>query len=296
MQTPLSLSPVIAGTMRWGQWGNKFDTGAYLNMITACLEAGVTSFDHADIYGHYTTEAEFGVALAEQPRLRSQLQLITKCGIRMVTPNRPEHRIKSYDTSKQHIISSAEQSLINLRTDYLDVLLLHRPDPLMHPQEVAEAFEQLKKSGKVLHFGVSNFSASQADLLLQFFPLITNQMELSILHLDPFLNGQLDQSLRHGIRPMAWSPLGGGQLFNEENTQEQQLRILAVARFLAEKYQRQPEQILLSWLMTHPAGIIPVLGTAQAKRIREAQQAADLKLSREEWFMLWRASTGHEVP
>jgi predicted oxidoreductase len=154
----LELSPIIAGCMKWGQWGVKYSTAQYLQLIEDCIVNKITSFDHADIYGDYTVEEEFGNALKPKPHLRQQIQLITKCGIRRFTPNRPEHKINSYDTSRLHIITSAERSLKNLKTDYLDLLFIHRPDPLMNPHEIAEAFSHLKKEGKVLHFGVSNFT------------------------------------------------------------------------------------------------------------------------------------------
>src|SRR5258706_15688787 len=140
----IKLSPVIAGTMKWGAWGARFSKEKYLQMIEECIALGVTTFDHADIYGDYTTEEEFGSALKENPSLRKQIQIITKCGIRRFTVNRPEHKISYYDTSKHHIITSVERSLKNFHTDYIDVLLIHRPDPLMHPAEIAEAFEILK--------------------------------------------------------------------------------------------------------------------------------------------------------
>lgn len=287
----MALSPVIAGTMKWGVWGAKFNTQQYGEIIAAALDAGVTSFDHADIYGHYTTEAEFGKALA--PSLRHQMQLITKCGIKMVTPNRPQHTIKHYDTSKQHILQSVETSLKNLNTDYIDVLLLHRPTPLLHPDEVAETFTQLHQQGKVRAFGVSNFTASQMMVLHQRYPLAYNQLELSVTHLAPFIDGTLDYCLANNIRPMAWAPLGGGNIFLAEN--DQHLRITAVADILAEKYQVGADQILLAWLLHHPAGILPVLGTTKAARIQAAMDARTIHLSHEEWFMLWRASTGAEV-
>jgi predicted oxidoreductase len=294
LNTTIQFSPVIAGTMKWGQWGDKFSTSQYRQIIEDCLSLGVTSFDHADIYGHYTTEEEFGAAVKEIPALRSQMQLITKCGIKMVTPNRPNHKIKSYDTSRQHIIQSAENSLKNLHTDYIDVLLIHRPDPLMHPDEIAEAFTQLKSSGKVLHFGVSNFTPSQTEMMASRFPITTNQIEISILYLKPFVNGVLDQCITKKIIPMAWSPLGGGDLFKPSDD-ERNIRVVSAAGILAGKYNASPDQILLSWLLQHPSGILPVLGTAKIERIKKAMEALTIKLSREEWFMLWRASTGQEV-
>lgn len=289
-----TFSPIIAGTMNWGQWGSRFSTQEYLTQIEHCLEANVSSFDHADIYGHYTTEEEFGKAIALNPSIRNNIQLISKCGIKMVTPNRPSHLIKSYDTSKQHIISSVERSLINLHTDHLDLLLIHRPDPLMHPDEIASAFQQLEKQGKVKAFGVSNFTLSQMEMIASRFPIVVNQLEISILQLYPFVDGILDKCIEKNIRPMAWSPLGGGKLFNNPDD-ERKKRILAAANILSEKYGTSAEQLLVSWLLQHPSGIIPVMGTTKMERIRAAMAATTIKMTREEWFVLWRASTGHEV-
>ncbi len=281
--------------MKWGAWGAKFTTATYEQMIKDCLAVGVTTFDHADIYGDYTTEEEFGKVLQEQPSLRQQMQLITKCGIQMVSVNRPHHKIKSYDTSYEHIIESVERSLKNLSTDYIDCLLIHRPDPLFDADEVAKAFEQLKQQGKVLQFGVSNFRKWQVDLLRSRFPVTVNQVECSLLHLEPFGDGTLDQCQQHGMTAMAWSPMGGGTLFVIDEEDERNKRIIAVANILAEKYETGADVILLRWLMTHPANILPVLGTSKIERVHAAVAATLLKLEREEWFMLWRASTGREV-
>jgi predicted oxidoreductase len=264
-------------------------------MIKDCIATGVTSFDHADIYGDYTTEEEFGKVLQQQPSLRQQMQIITKCGIQMVSVNRPHHKIKSYDTSYEHIVESVDRSLKNLSTDYIDCLLIHRPDPLFKADEVAKAFVQLKQQGKVLEFGVSNFRKWQVDLLRSRFPVTVNQVECSLLHLEPFGDGTLDQCQQHGIIPMAWSPMGGGNLFMEDDEDERSKRIIAVANILAEKNATGSDVILLSWLMTHPANILPVLGTSKIERVHAAVAATLLKLEREEWFMLWRASTGREV-
>jgi predicted oxidoreductase len=295
LSQPLQLSKVIAGTMKWGVWGSKFASDQYLKIIEECISLGVTSFDHADIYGHYTTEADFGKALALKPHLREKMQLISKCGICMVTPNRPNHKIKYYDTSREHILRSVENSLINLNTEYLDVLLIHRPDPLMDPDEIAEAFAQLNQQGKVNHFGVSNFTPSQTELIHSRYPLVTNQIELSVLQLEPFLDGTLDQCINKNIIPMAWSPLGGGNLFAKLED-ERNKRIVAVAGMLADKYDAGPDQILLSWLLQHPAAVIPVLGTSRIERVQAAVEATNISMTREEWFMLWRASIGKEIP
>jgi predicted oxidoreductase len=288
-------SNIIAGTMKWGAWGARFTFTDYEQMIKDCISVGVTTFDHADIYGDYTTEEEFGKVLQVQPSLRQQMQLITKCGIQMVSVNRPHHKIKSYDTSYEHIIESVERSLKNLSTDYIDCLLIHRPDPLFNADEVAKAFEHLKQQGKVLEFGVSNFRKWQVDLLRSRFPVTVNQVECSLLHLEPFGDGTLDQCQQHGIIPMAWSPMGGGNIFVIDEEDERNKRIIAVANILAEKYATGADVIILSWLMTHPANILPVLGTSKIERVHAAVAATLLKLDREEWFMLWRASTGREV-
>jgi predicted oxidoreductase len=295
MEKKLQLSPIVAGCMKWGQWGASFNTAAYKNMIMACADNNITSFDHADIYGDYTTEEEFGAALKELPSLRQSIQLITKCGIKMPVAKRPSFAIKSYNTSKAYIIECAERSLKNLHTDYLDVFLIHRPDPLMNPAEIAEAFTALKKQGKVLHFGVSNFTPSQVSMVHQFFPVEINQIEISLSCMDPFHNGQLDQCIQDKIIPMAWSPLGGGHLLTDA-ANEKSKRISAAAAVVSSKYNTSPENILLAFLHRHPSGIIPVAGTSKIERLQSAIQAAAIRLEAEDWFMLWEASAGKQVP
>jgi predicted oxidoreductase len=289
------FSPVIAGCMKWGEWGSKFSRAEYGNMIRHCLDHEVSTFDHADIYGHYTTEAAFGEVLREDPGLRAQMQIITKCGICMVTPNRPSHQIKHYNTSAEHIIRSAERSLQHLHTDHIDLLLIHRPDPLMDPHDIAEAFTSLKQAGKVLHTGVSNFNVSQLSMLHALYPVAVNQVEISLMHRDALYNGVLDQCIREGIVPQSWSPLGGGRI-HADAEEEQGRKIHAMSQILAEKYSASFDQILLAWLMQHPSGIVPVIGTTRKDRIRDAMLARAIQLTREEWFMLLRAASGHEVP
>lgn len=290
------FSRIVFGVMKWGLWGHQLNTQDMLRLMEASVEYGVTTFDHADIYGNYTTEAEFGEALKLKPGLREQIQLVTKCGIKMQVPQRPHHRIKSYDTSPEHIRASVDRSLRNLNTDYIDLLLIHRPSPLMDADLIAGEFEYLKKEGKVRYFGVSNFTPAQFDLLNSRFPLVTNQVEASLLHLPPFTDGTLDQCQQHRIRPMAWSPLGGGGIFSA-SPGEQAQRILSTARAIIERREQDigADQLLLAWLMRHPSGILPVVGTARIERLRAAADAAHIMLSREEWFELLQASTGSEV-
>jgi predicted oxidoreductase len=291
----MKSTTVIAGCMNWGQWGAKFSTQAYLTHIKKTLELGIDTFDHADIYGHYTTEDEFGRALQLDPSLRSKMRLITKCGICMVTPHRPLHQIKSYNTSKTHILASAEQSLSNFHTDYIDLLLIHRPDPLMNPHEIAEAFTILKQSGKVKHFGVSNFTVSQFSMLHNLFPLEVNQIELSILHTKPFYDGVTDQCIDKRIIPQAWSPLGAGKIHLDAED-ERSRRIISMSNIVGEKYGASFDQILLAWLMKHPSGIVPVLGTTKIERLKSSLEAAKIDMTNEEWHMLLRASNGVDVP
>ncbi len=283
----------VAGCMRWGKWGANFLTYDYEIIINQCVENGITAFDHADIYGDYTTEADFGEAIKHKHTLRSTIKLITKCGIQMVCDNRPNHQIKSYNTTKQHIIKSVEQSLRNFHTDYLDVFLIHRPSPLLNPKEVAEAISQLKTEGKVLQFGVSNFLPHQVDALKNEVEISYNQIELSIVHLKPFLDGTLDNCLQNKIRPMAWSPLGGGVLSEDEHPRFRS--IFSTAQELAEKYQTGINQILIAFLLKHPTNILPVVGTTKIERLLQVKEASNIILENEDWFKLYAASTGEDV-
>ncbi len=287
-------SAVIVGTMRLGVWGVKMNTNELERFIDECVEMGATDFDHADIYGFYTEEEEFGAVLKRRKDLRSKIKNTTKCGIKLICDNRSDHKIKSYDSSKKHILSSAEQSLKYLGVEALDILLLHRPDYLMDPHAVAEAFEELKSKGKVKQFGVSNFSPSQFDLLHSFTPLVTNQVEISVLHRNAFQDGTLDQCIKKGIQPSAWSPFGGGALFSSSED-ENILAIKKVVNELAEKHECKFDQLLMAWLKKHPSDIVPVLGTTKASRIQDAINSKSIKLSQEEWYEIWQAAIGTEV-
>lgn len=295
MKNQISFSPLIVGAMRLGDWGAKMKTKALERFIDQCLELGLKDFDHADIYGHYTSEGQFGEVLKRRPDLKKRVQITTKCGIKMVCDNRPQHKIKSYDTSKQHILTSTENSLKELGMECIDLLLIHRPDYLMNPYEIAEAIELLKKQGKVKYFGVSNFTTSQFEMLNAFTPLSTNQIEVSVLHRNAFDDGTLDQCLKLGIIPTAWSPFGGGAVFARTNDAHIE-RIRDVGYALADKHSCSIDQILLAWLLKHPSGIIPVLGTSKINRVETALGALKVNLSREEWYELWEAADGKEVP
>jgi predicted oxidoreductase len=290
-----SVSRLAHGLWRLAEWGWSIEqTRAAIDL---CLEHGITTFDHADIYGGYTCEQRFGAALAEAGIDRRSIQIVTKCGIKLVSPNRPGHRIKSYDTSTEHIIASVDNSLKCLNTEYIDLLLIHRPDPLMDPDEINRAFVTLRDCGKVRHFGVSNFLPSQFDsLAFQLdVPLVTNQVEYSVMHLAAHSDGTIDQCHRLAIRPMAWSPLGGGRLFHQDSEQAAHLREI-LGRIARDLGGASIDQVALAWVLRHPVRFVVVVGTGSTTRIRKAVEAMDIVLSREQWFEIWRASMGRDVP
>ena len=288
----IQLSPIIAGVMNWGLWDKNLNTREMNHLIHLFYENGITSFDHADIYGGYTTETAFGKAWANSKIAREKVQFISKCGIQYIAESRPENRIKHYDYSKEYIISSVENSLKNLQTDYLDIFLLHRPSPLMRANEIAEAVEKLKADGKILSFGVSNFTASQTALIQSKTEVSFNQIQFSATHHDAMLDGSLDYMELHNIQPMAWNPLG---VAFRENT-DQTFRLRQLLAKLVEKYGVGADIILLAWVKQHPANILPVAGTINVSRIQQLMKAQTLVLDTQDWFAIWAEPMGHRVP
>lgn len=276
--------------MSWGKWGKQFSIDEQVDMIEFCLEKGNSVFDHADLYGDYTTESEFGKALKKGGFKREEISIITKCGIQNPGQTR-NNSIKHYNYSKDYIIWSAENSLKNLNTDYLDVFLLHRPSPLMNPLEIAEAISILKDEGKIINFGVSNFTAEQVDLIKAEVPVSVNQIEFSLINNSAMINGNLAHMQNNNIQPMAWGPLG--KYFTEDN--EQTKRIKKELLHLSKKYDVSEDTILLSWIVKHPSKISPVVGTTNKQRIIQANKALKLELELEDWFSLWQAALGREV-
>ena len=287
------FSRIVAGAWRW----HNVSPEIVERLALAAIDEGITSFDHADIYGDHCNEETFGRALAKNPAMRNQIELITKCDIKFASAKRPATRVKHYDTSQEHIIWAAENSLKMLRTDHIDLLLIHRPDPLMDPHEVAEAFGKLKQQGKVLHFGVSNFTPSQFRMLQQHlpFPLVTNQIEISLSQIDPFFNGDLDLMLELGVSPMAWSPLAKGALMAKDEPAAARLHEKA-AEFSAKYGGATLDQLAYAWIMAHPSCPLPIIGTNKLERIQACAKAAEIKLEREDWYALWVAAKGHGVP
>lgn len=285
-------SNIIAGTMTWGAWGNNLNKTKMLERIHHCIENGITTFDHADIYGDYSTESDFGNAFIESGIDRNNVQFITKCGIQYLGKSRPELKVKHYNYTKDYIIASAEQSLKNLKTDYIDLFLLHRPSPLMDPEVIAEAFETLRNTGKVKHFGVSNFTASQMELVKQHAEISTNQIEFSLTQHSAMHDGTLDYMKTNNIGAMSWSPLGS--VFREDT--EQTRRIHKQLGDLLEKYNATEDQLLLAWILKHPANIRPVIGTTNTNRMTNAVKATAIELDLEDWFLILVACQGHKVP
>jgi len=290
----VSISNVVHGVWRLSEWG--LDNAQIIQLVEQCLELGIDTFDHADIYGNYMCEELFGNALSQVPALNQKIKVVSKCGIKLLSSNRPKHYIKHYDTSYGHIIWSVDNSLRKLQKDNLDVLLLHRPDPFIDPEEVARAFDQLKTQGKVKAFGLSNFLPSQFTALQSYldFKLVTNQVEISVAALQEFDNGTIDHCQEHRIHPMAWSPLAGGAIFTAET--HRFLTIRNVLHKIGKQYDASIDQMMYAWLFAHPVGIIPIVGSGKIERIKTAVEAQNIPLTRQQWFELWTASKGQTVP
>lgn len=293
-QSDLELSRIIYGAWRLDD-AEDTSTKHVRNKIDLCLQQGITTFDHADIYGDYRCESIFGQALKEDSGLRSKIELVTKCDIALMSEKFPDRRVKFYDTSAAYINASVEQSLINLNTDYLDLLLIHRPDPFMNAAETGAALDALIDSGKARAIGVSNFNVWDWQLLQKHMkhPLVANQIELSLLNRSAFTDGTLASVQTDNLTPMAWSPLAGGELFTQTS---QTQRLAPIFKRISETQDTQLDHIALAWLLAHPANILPIVGTNNLNRISNISKAMDVVLDRETWFELWTAAEGQEVP
>jgi predicted oxidoreductase len=285
-----AFSKLISGTMTWGKWGKNFDTNQMIDLLNFCVENGISTFDHADIYGDYTTETDFGLAFSGSGIRRENIQLISKCGIQMINDDR-KTVVKHYDYSKKHIQNSVENSLRNLKTDYLDLMLLHRPSPLMQPDEIAEVVQKLQKEGKILAFGVSNFTENQIKLLHEKIKIDYNQISFSLTNHEAMIDGSLDFMKTQNIVPMAWNPLGS--FFKNNDTKS--VRIKNLAEQLTPKYQVETDVLLINWILKHPSGILPVFGTTNKTRISKLIAATNFEMDLEDWFALWTESMGNKV-
>lgn len=286
----VSLSRIVYGMWRLGDDPDTSDRHIRAK-VDACLEQGITTMDHADIYGGYTVEALFGEAIRGTD-LRDRIEIVTKCGIIAPVGEYAGARLKHYDTSRHHVTASVERSLRLLGTDRIDLLLIHRPDPFMDFDETGRALDELVASGKVLAVGVSNFRPWDSALLQSRMqtPLAVNQIELSLQAREAFTNGDLSEIRLAGMRAMAWSPLGGGSLMTGESALGQKLGRMA-AEFGVDR-----SAVAVAWLLAHPAGIMPVMGTNSLDRIRHLSEALSVTLTREDWFDLYSEAEGREVP
>ncbi len=293
LNNDISLSAVVAGCMRTKD--SQLEGDKLLEFVELCLELGVTSYDHAPVYGCYTCEEIFGDAVLKvKPSLRERMEIITKTGI--VLPGVEGNKTIYYKSTKEQIEKEVDESLRKLNTDYIDVLLIHRPDPLAHPQETAEALESVIKSKKVLSVGVSNFMPSQIQMLQSYLnvPIVTNQMELSVKTVDNFFNGVTDDALTRRMPLMSWSPLGGGSVFVGED--EQSLRLRRVLGAIAETHNVTIDTIMYAWLFAQPVEIAAVTGTMKIERMKKAIEGLNIELSYDEWYQILAASRGYDVP
>tara|TARA_R110001632_G_scaffold109382_1_gene219611 strand:+ start:151 stop:1014 length:864 start_codon:yes stop_codon:yes gene_type:complete len=286
----LKYSRIIAGTMTWGKWGKQHSAAEMIALMNHCVENNITTFDHADIYGDYTNEEDFGKAFNKSGIKRENIQLISKCGIQFDVKER-SNRVKHYDYDKDYIISSVERSLKLLQTDYLDLLLLHRPSPLMNPSEIAEAVDKLSDDGKIRQFGVSNFTPSQIQLIEKEVQVEANQVEFSLSSNAVMNDGTLDDCITYARLAMSWSPLGS--YYREESKANDRIKKVLVE--LTKKYDATEDQLLLAWVLKHPSNVHPVVGTATPKRLKMAMEAVAINLELQDWFLMLEANEGHEV-
>ncbi|MFK7824891.1 MAG: aldo/keto reductase family oxidoreductase [Oligoflexales bacterium] len=292
-QEGLELSEIIYGTWRiWDRGTPKLDE--IFEVFDYCVEFGISSFDLADIYGDYRCEMSFGEILKQRKSIRDKVQLISKAGIQLISDNNPGTYIKHYDTRPEHLEKSVRSSLEKLHTDYLDLFLIHRPDPFMDFRESAKVLNQMIRKEQVRAVGVSNFSPAQFDALQHWldFPLLANQVEISPLCLNSFDDGTLDHCQKHELKPIAWSPFAGGQMFDLGAT----LPLNQTLMNLAKKKDLGFDQLVIAWLKSHPAKIIPILGTSSIKRIENLVQSCEVRLEIQEWFEVYCAAKGQEVP
>lgn len=288
------FSKIALGLWRLHEWD--LNLSRLTELIELALELGITTFDHADIYGSYGNEERFGKVLKAQPSLRQNMELVSKCGICLTTENRPQHHVQHYNTTAQYIQESVERSLRKLECDYLDLILIHRPDPLMDTSEMADIFSKLIEEKKVLNVGVSNFTPSQFDLFQSKLdqPLVTNQVECSLLHVDPIYDGTFDQAQKLNFSPMIWSPFAGGELFTSDS--QRAIRVRNLCNDLSLKYGTSVDQIALSWLFQLPCNAELIIGTGKPDRLKSAVESISLTLDRQDWYHLLEESNGHPVP
>ena len=291
LNSDVSLSRLIYGMWRIGDDADT-STSQVQAKIESCLSQGITTMDQADIYGGYEAEEILGNAL-KGTNLRDKIEIVTKCDIVAPTGRYSDVKVKYYDTSRAHVMASVEHSLRLTGTDYVDLLLIHRPDPMMDAEETGAALDEIVASGKAKSVGVSNFKLHDWTLLQSAMssPLVTNQIELSLLAHEGFTNGDVAYLQERKVAPMAWSPLGGGSLFSQENK-----LLLNALKAIGEVSGVDETAVAVAWLLAHPAKIMPVMGTNSLARIGKISDALKVKMDRETWFELYSIALGSEVP
>jgi predicted oxidoreductase len=285
------VSRIVAGMWRMGDWN--MDISQRVRFIEQCVELGVTTFDHADIYGGGTVEELFGEALANNIALKRQIQIITKCGIHLPMVANEATSIKYYNLSNQHIKSSVHGSLQKLGIEKIDLLLIHRPSPLMNFDEMAATFQHLQSAGKVLHFGVSNFTQIQFDALNRRFPLVTNQVEFSPLKLNPMDDGLFDSMQDHNIAPMIWSALAGGKLFADTSAYTKHIH--QAFAHAGQAMDLSPAGAVYAWVMRLPCKPVLLTGSGRIQAITDAVAASNIRMDALLWFNLLETIRDHEV-
>ena len=265
--------------------------------LNICAELGMTTLDTAEIYGGYEVEAALGKALALSPGLRDRLEIVTKSGIYVPCKYHPERHTAHYNATAARMVKSAEKSLRLLGTDHVELLLVHRPDWLTSAEDTAGGLNQLVRDGKARSAGVSNYNTHQFELLNSRMeqPLVTNQLEFHLLHMEPIFDGTFSQCERLGVFPMAWSPLAQGRLFDPKNEAAQRVKV-AAGKMSARYNNATLEQLAYAWIMAHPSGPLPVIGTNKIERIQSAAHSCGIKLEREDWYALWEAAQGRQIP
>ncbi|WCL50925.1 aldo/keto reductase [Leptospira sp. GIMC2001] len=307
------LSRIVYGV--WRIIDAKLTKQEILQIVETCLELGIDWFDHADIYGNYECEQIFGEAISNNTSLKKKISIVTKSDICLISDKYPERKVKYYDTSAKHLSTSVENSLKKIGVEKIDIFLIHRPDPLMDPEKTGKCLDDLIHSGKIQFAGVSNFTPSQFKLLQSNMsnPLVTNQIEINPMRIEPFINGDLDFLMEKKISPMAWSPMAGGNLVRDltnsskQNTDSVQNNSLNkssanipnlndILHTIARETEQTVPQTIIAWLLNHPSKIIPVIGTTKKDRILELAESMSIQMKQENWFRIYESALGTEVP
>jgi len=282
------VSPIIYSFWRWMEDPEGISYQSIEKKINTCIELGINTFDHADIYGNYQVEELFGKAIKQKSFKREEIVISTKCGINVVDNARLQYRIRHYDSSHEHIFKSVKKSLANLKTDYIDILLLHHPDPLTDPDETGSALTELVNEGLVRYVGVANFTVHQHRLLKSrlAIPIVTNHIELNLLNTKAITDGTIDFIKQQYSRPLAWAPLAGGRLLDQND--ESSFNIRSTLKKIAAKYSINEEQLAIAWLLK--LGALPIVGTNSIQRIKNATSAVNINIDRQDWYEIYFAA------